>query len=297
MATVLVSRRFQDPVDFPARQIRYGKISSRTVKDADAIVSLLTDRIDGKIFAAAPKLKIVANVAVGVDNIDLDAARAHGIHVTNTPDVLTDSTADLTWALILGVARRVVEADAFLRAGRYKKFDFDLLRGMELSGKTLGIIGPGRIGKAVAKRARGFGMKVLFAKRDRKERNRLLKESDIVSLHCPLSPETHHLVGAGELKRMKRSALLVNTTRGPVVDEAALANALREGEIAGAGLDVFEKEPLVHRGLLARKNVVLLPHIGSATHETRGKMVGIAFRNVREALAGRVPPNSLTVCK
>ncbi len=218
MATVLVSRRFQDPVDFPARQIRYGKISSRTVKDADAIVSLLTDRIDGKIFAAAPKLKIVANVAVGVDNIDLDAARAHGIHVTNTPDVLTDSTADLTWALILGVARRVVEADAFLRAGRYKKFDFDLLRGMELSGKTLGIIGPGRIGKAVAKRARGFGMKVLFAKRDRKERNRLLKESDIVSLHCPLSPETHHLVGAGELKRMKRSALLVNTTRGPAAE-------------------------------------------------------------------------------
>ena len=295
MATVLVSRRFKDPVDFPKGQIRYGKISPRTVGDVDAIVSLLTDPIDEKIFAAAPRLKIVANVAVGVDNIDLDAARARKIHVTNTPDVLTDSTADLTWALILGLARRVVEADAFLRAGRYKKFDFDLLRGMELSGKTLGIIGPGRIGKAVAKRARGFGMKVLFAKRDRTERDRLLKESDIVSLHCPLSSETHHLIGARELKRMKRSAFLINTTRGPVVDEAALAKALRAGEVAGAGLDVFEKEPLVHRGLLGRKNVVLLPHIGSATDEARGKMVAIAFRNVREALAGRVPPNSLTV--
>jgi glyoxylate reductase len=295
MATVLVSRRFKDSIDFPKRQIHYGKISSRTVGDVDAIVSLLTDRIDEKIFAAAPRLKIVANVAVGVDNIDLCAARARKIHVTNTPDVLTDSTADLTWALILGVARRVVEADAFLRVGRYKKFDFDLLRGMELSGKTLGIIGPGRIGKAVAKRARGFGMKVLFAKRDRKERDRLLKESDIVSLHCPLSSETHHLIGVGELKRMKRSAILINTTRGPVVDEGALAKALRAGEIAGAGLDVFEKEPFVHRGLLGRKDVVLLPHIGSATHEARGKMVEIAFRNVREALAGRVPPNSLTV--
>lgn len=286
---VLVSYRYRDPFDFPRKWIRYGKITPRGVRDADAIVSLLLDPIPAAIFEAAPKLKIVANVAAGYENVDLAAAKSRGVWVTNVPGATTESVADLTWALILAVARRVLEGDAMVRGGRFRKWDFHLLRGMEMRGKTLGIVGPGRIGRAVAARAVGFGMRVLFAGRGGLER--VLRESDVVSLHTPITAETRRMIDRRRLAMMKRTAILVNTARGKIVEEAALVDALRRGRLAGAGLDVFEDEPRVHPGLLRLKNVVLLPHIGSSTDETRTNMVATAFRNVTEALAGRVPPN------
>lgn len=256
------------------------------VAAADALICQLTDPIDAGLIAAAPLLRVIANVAVGHDNIDLAAARARGIVVTNTPDVLTNAVAEFTWALILSVTRRVAEGDRVVRRGGWKGWALDYMPGMELAGKQLGIVGRGRIGRAVAAKAAAFGMRVVFARHDM-SLDELLVTSDVVSLHVPLSDGTRHLINRKSLVRMKRSAYLVNTSRGPVVDEEALAWALGEGLLAGAGLDVYEKEPAVHPDLLQHENVVLAPHIGSATRETRTAMAELAVNNVIEVLAGR----------
>jgi glyoxylate reductase len=274
---------------------------------AEAIVTLLTDRIDEALLARCPQLKIVANVAVGYDNIDLAAAARHDVIVTNTPGVLTDATADFAFALLLAAARRVVEADRYVRAGTFTGWLMMGFHGGDLAGRTIGIAGFGRIGQAVARRARGFGMRVIYQSSSaapaaiedeldarRVDKATLLRESDYLSLHVPSTPETHHYIGTGELRAMRKTAYLVNTARGPVVDEGALAHALRVGEIAGAGLDVFEREPLVHPDLLTLENVVLAPHIASATVETRTRMALIAAQNVLAALHGGTPPNIVT---
>jgi len=277
----------------------------REVKGVDAIVCLLADKIDGEVMdAAGPKLKVVANYAVGFDNIDVDAATKRGVMVTNTPGVLTDTTADLAWALILATARRVVEGDKFLRQGKFKGWKPMLLLGTDVHHATLGIIGFGNIGRAVARRAIGFDMKVIYysAHRAPRELERqlnaeyrllddLLKEADFISIHVPLTRETRHLIGERELKMMKHEAYLINTARGPIVDEKALAKALKEGWIRGAGLDVFEREPEVEPDLLELDNVILLPHLGSASYATRAKMATMAAENVLKALKGEVPPN------
>jgi len=271
-----------------------------------ALLSMAVDPISAKILEAGKNLKIVANYAVGFNNIDLAAASRLKIAVTNTPDVLTDTTADLTLALILGVARRVAECDRFVRAGKWKEWKPNLLLGADVHGKTLGIVGLGRIGLAVARRALGFDMKMLYADVKRvdpaiEERlpaqyvpfKELLREADFVTLHVPLTPETTHLIGPEELRMMKRSAFLINASRGPVVDEKALVEALSSGIIAGAGLDVFEDEPRVNPELLHLENVLLLPHIGSATWETREKMGLVAVNNILAVLRGEIPPNVL----
>lgn len=299
------------------------------VREADGLVCLLTDQIDREIIAAAPKLRVIANVAVGYNNIDVATAQGRGIFVTNTPDVLTDATADLTWALILATTRRVVESDSFLRAGKFTGWDFEMLLGIGLSGKTLGIVGYGKIGRAVARRATGFGMNVVYCGRDdiayrddpqhnalmtarqsvtgtlnqsaridglaarRVTFNQLVEMSDVLTLHVPLAATTKHLINATTFSRTKPSAYLINTARGPVVDEAALVEALQMGRIAGAGLDVYEQEPLVNPSLLGMPNVVLLPHIGSATRETRTAMAMLAVDNVIEVLSGRPPRNAV----
>jgi glyoxylate reductase len=238
------------------------------------------------VIDAAPQLKVIANVAVGYDNIDVAAARDRGVVVTNTPDVLTNAVAEFTWALILSVTRRVAEGDRMVRRGAWKGWALDFLPGMELAGKQLGLVGRGRIGLAVADKAAAFGMRAVFARHDM-SLDELLVTSDVVSLHVPLTDGTRHLIDRKALVRMKRSAYLVNTSRGPVVDEEALAWALNEGLLAGAALDVYEREPEVHASLLAHENVVLAPHIGSATRETRTAMAELAVRNVVEVLAGR----------
>ena len=264
-----------------------------------ALVCVTTDRIDSAVINAGCDLKIIANIAVGYDNIDLAAAAGRGISVTNTPGVLTEAVAELTWGMILSVTRRMVEGDRLIRQKAWKGWALDFMLGMELSGKQLGIIGPGRIGRAVAARAPAFGMEVVFASRSRETvvasekalvpLDELLVTSDIVSLHVPLKPETRHLINRQTLARMKRSAYLINTARGPVVDEEALNWALDERLITGVALDVFEREPEVHPGLLQRSNVVLVPHLGSATHETRVAMADLAARNVEAVLQGRPP--------
>lgn len=303
------------------------------VRQAEGLICLLTDRIDQEVMAAGPRLKIIANVAVGYNNIDVTAAQQRNIFVTNTPGVLTEATADLTWALILAVTRRVTEADAWLRDGNFTTWDFDLFPGFELKGRTLGIIGYGRIGRAVARRATGFGMSVLYcgrneiAFRDDPERAKyrsgtrtanlpgiisdssrtgglqdgltvrradfaeLLARSDIISLHVPLAAATRHLLDATALAQVKPTAYVINTARGEVVDEAALVAALQQGRIAGAGLDVYEYEPRVSPELMTMKNVVLLPHIGSATRETRLAMAMTAVENVIDVFSGRTPRN------
>ena len=262
-----------------------------------AIVSMLHDRIDGAVAdAAGPGLRIVANVAVGYDNIDVAALAERGIAVTNTPGVLTDATADLTLALILALTRRVGEGERLIRAREPWSFHLGFLLGSSLQGKTLGIVGLGQIGQAVARRAAAFGLRVVHTGRSRAEGDlefltleELLRTSDIVSLHCPLTPQTRHLIDAAALRTMKRTAYLVNTTRGPVVDETALADALEAGAIAGAALDVFEREPEVEARLLGRENVVLTPHLGSATIETRTAMAVLAAMNVAAVLGGDPP--------
>jgi len=226
-----------------------------------------------------------------VEDDQIRAAAAHSVAVGSTPDVLTDATADLAFALLLGAARRMGEGERYLREGRWQNWSFDLLLGTDVHGKTLGIVGPGRIGRAVARRAEGFGMRVLFAGRDRGELDRVLAESDFVAITVPLSDATRHLIGAPELARMKQGAILVNSSRGPVVDEAALAEALRSGHLGGAGLDVFEDEPRVYPGLLACENALLVPHIGSATRETRDGMARLACRGLAQILRGERPPN------
>ena len=256
-----------------------------------ALVSLITDVIDRPVIEAGTALRVIANVAVGCNNIDIVSARERGVIVTNTPDVLTDATADFTLALILAVTRRLSEGERMLRRGDWKGWAFDQLLGMQLRGRQLGVVGFGRIGRAVAARASAFGMAIAHTSRfgQAMPLDRLLSTSDIVSLHVPLTPETHHLIGQAELARMKRSAYLVNTTRGPVVDETALAWALRNRLIAGAALDVYENEPEVHSDLLSLENVVLAPHLGSATTETRTAMADLAASNVIAVLSGESP--------
>lgn len=269
---------------------------------ATALVPLLIHRVDAALLDRAPGLRIVANVAVGYDNVDVAAATARSVLVTNTPDVLTEATADLAWALMLGLARELIPNDRYLREGRYKRWLPGALLGADVYGRTLGIVGLGRIGRAVARRAGGFGMRVLYHQPRRLDPDaeksfaarwvtleRLLDESDFVSLHCPLSETTHHLIDAAALARMKPTAYLVNTARGPVVDEIALAEALEAETIAGAGLDVYEHEPAVEPALLPQTRAVLLPHVGSATRSTREAMARLAVEAVDDLLAGRRP--------
>jgi glyoxylate reductase len=276
----------------------------RRVAGADAVVSLLTERIDAELLdAAGPQLKVVANVAVGYDNIDVPACTERGILATNTPGVLTEATADIALGLILGATRRLGEGERLIRSGQAWKWGMFFLLGSSLQGKTLGVVGMGGIGQATARRAKAFGMEIVYQSRSeidagiaaelgarRVELDELLAISDIVSLHCPYGPATHHLIGSEQLAAMKSSAYLVNTARGPIVDEAALAAALREGQIAGAGLDVFENEPTVHPGLLELENVVLVPHLGSATVETRTAMAMLAADNALAVLSNERPP-------
>jgi glyoxylate reductase len=265
----------------------------RRLADKDGLIAVLTDRISDDVMEAGPALKIIANIAVGYDNIDVAAARRRGIIVSNTPDVLTEAVAELTWALILGVARRVAEGDRLIRNDGWKGWALDFMLGTELRGKQLGIIGGGRIGRAVAAKAPAFGMTVAFASRRKgtpvppaMSLDELLVTSDVVSIHTPLTPETQHLIDRRALARMKRSAFLVNTARGPVVDEDALVWALGERLIAGAALDVYKSEPDVSMALRQFENVLLTPHLGSATRETRTAMAELAVRNVLAVLAG-----------
>ena len=313
MARVLVTRRLPGGLD-PLVEAGHEVIEpegdrpfthGEMVKQAsavEAIVCLLTDQIDDAVLTAgSPRLKVVATVAVGYDNIDLDTSAAHGIAVTNTPAVLDDTTADLAFLLILAAARRIWEAESDLRAGKWPGWDIDQYLGRDVHGAVLGVVGFGRIGQAVARRAAGFGMEVLHhTRRDtgivgwRGDLDRLLAESDIVTLHVPLTDETRHLIDARRLALMKPDAVLVNTSRGPVVDEEALAVALEEGAIFAAGLDVYEREPEVHPRLLVAPRTVLLPHIGSASLATRTRMARVAAKNVVAVLRGDRPDNPVT---
>ena len=273
------------------------------LKGRQGLVCLITDAIDAPLLAACPDLKVVANVAVGFNNIDVVEATKRGVVITNTPDVLTETTADFAWTLLMATARRVVEADGYVRQGKFTHWEFMLLLGGDIHGKTLGIIGFGRIGRAMARRARGFDMRVLYQdavaadpaterelRATRTDTATLLRESDFVTLHTPLLPETQHLINTQSLKTMKKTAYLVNASRGPVVDEAALAQALKEGWIAGAGIDVFEREPEVHPALMGLPNAVLAPHIASASSDTRLKMANLAVDNCLAVLEGKTPP-------
>ena len=278
----------------------------QSVKDKQGLLCMITDKVDKELLNAAAALKMVANCAVGFDNIDVQALSERGIPVSNTPGVLTETTADLAFTLILATARRVVEGDRRVRSGEFKFMAPFLFLGREVQGKTLGIIGLGRIGKAVARRGLGFNMRVLYYGRhpldaaEEKTLNlhyaslqELLSDADFVSIHVPLNEETRHLIGPGELDLMKPGAFLINTSRGPIVDEEALVQALKEGKIAGAGLDVYEKEPLLTPGLAELPHVVLLPHVGSATWETRTKMAALAAENLLMGLKGGMPPDCI----
>ncbi len=300
----LVRERFQlvqEPLDaLPALSaLREG------LCQADAAIVTLGDRIDAETMHIATRLKILANYAVGYNNIDLAAARERGLVVTNTPDVLTDATADLTWALLLATTRRIVEGDSLVRSGRWSGWSPTQLLGAEVSGKTLGIIGMGRIGQAVAQRAAGFRMKVRYHTRqplatsslprewEHRSLQDILGEADIVTIHVPLSPSTHHLIGARELAWMRPTAFLINTARGPIIDEGALVNALKTGIISGAGLDVYEQEPSLHPAMAQLKQVVLLPHLGSATLHARVQMGLVCLRNIEAVLEGHSAPNQV----
>ncbi len=275
---------------------------ARRLTEVEALIPTGAHRVPASLLAAAPRLRVVAVAAVGYNLVDVAAATARGILVTNTPGVLTETTADLAWALMLATARRVVEADAFVRSGRWRGVTWSLMLGTDVHGATLGIIGCGRIGRAIARRAAGFGMRILYHNRRPDPaaealgaayctRTDLLREADFVVLAVPLGPETRGLIGEAELALMKPTAFLINVARGPVVDEAALVRALREGRLRGAGLDVFEDEPRVHPSLLELPQVVLTPHIGSASRATRRAMATLAAENCVAALAGRRPPN------
>ena len=313
--SVLVSKHiYREAIDYLAGSVRLDyhdsdeSMSALDLRDRlagkDGLVCQLTDRIDADLMDAAPGVRVVSNIAVGFDNIDVRAATERGIICTNTPGVLTDTTADLAFALILAAGRRLGEAERYVRAGRYKQWRVDLLTGWDIWGSTLGVFGMGRIGQAVARRGRGFRMRVLYYDPFRHSpevehelgveyapKNELLARADFVTMHCALTPETHHLIGAAELEAMKSTAVLVNTSRGPVVDEAALADALAAGTIAAAGLDVFENEPAVHPKLLELENVLVVPHIASASVRTRTRMCTQAAENMLAGLDGRRPPN------
>ncbi len=312
---VLVTRRiFPEVLEFLQDHVEYevgaseGELTKENlqakIKDKQGLLPLLVDTVDREVIDSAPQLKIIANCAVGYDNIDIKYAKEKGIMVTNTPGVLTETTADLTWTLILSVARRIPSADVFTRSKKYKGWELDLFLGREVTGKRLGIIGMGRIGKAVAERARAFRMKIAYNDPHRlppgeEERYRarylslkeLLSTSDFVTIHTTLTPATTHLISRAELAMMKKEAVLVNVSRGPVVDEKALAEALRKKTIWAAGLDVYEREPEIEEKLLSLDNVVLLPHIGSATFETRIKMATMAAKNLVQGLQGQEPSN------
>jgi glyoxylate reductase len=306
MAKILVTRRLPSAViakleaagtvDLPAGDVPlpYEELCAR-LADTDAVVTMLNDRIDRRALDGAPQLRIVANVAVGFNNVDVAYARSRRVTVTNTPGVLTESVADFTWALILAVTRRLGEGEREVRAGKWTGWALDYMLGMELRGKQLGIVGMGRIGRAVAEKAPAFGMRVAYAARkpvdldgaEHMPLDRLLATSDVVSLHCPMTEDTRHLINEKSLMRMKRTAYLINTSRGPVVDEAALARALRDSRLAGAALDVYEREPIVHPDLLPLDNVLLIPHLASATTETRTAMADLAVSNVLAVLGGK----------
>lgn len=272
-------------------------------KDMDALLCLLTDKIDKDIIDNAQNLKVIANYAVGYDNIDVEEATNRGIIVTNTPGVLTQTTADLAWALLMATARRIVEGDSFTREGKFCGWKPKLLLGYDIYGKTLGIVGTGRIGTAVALRSQGFNMNILYydIKRNSDLEKKLeakkvpleelLEKSDFISIHTPLNDKTHHLIGEKELSLMKETAILVNTSRGPVIDEEKLASASKNNSIAGAGIDVYENEPEVSKKLIGLKNVVITPHIGSASYETRSKMAEMAAQSIIDVLEGRTPKN------
>jgi glyoxylate reductase len=275
--------------------------------DADALICLLTHRIDAALLERAPGLRVVACATAGYEHVDLAACRERGIVVTNAPGVLTEATADLTWALLLATVRRLPQAERSLRAGEFRGWGFWDYLGSDLNGATLGIFGMGRIGRAVARRAAAFGMRVVYHSRTRlpvneeralgvlwMDRDGLLAGSDVLSLHAPLTPETRHFLDADAFARMRAGSWLVNTSRGALVDEAALVDALKAGHLAGAGLDVYEHEPAVHPGLLELDNVVLLPHVGSATLQTRTRMATLAATNAAAVLRGEAPPNPVT---
>lgn len=301
---VIVRDRFQ-LVQEPVDELPTPSALREGLCQADAAIVTLGDRIDAETIRTATRLKILANYAVGYNNVDLAAARQRGLIVTNTPDVLTDATADLTWALLLATARRVVEGDALARSGSWSGWSPTQLLGAEVSGKTLGIIGMGRIGQAVARRSVGFRMPVIYHTgkpladssfpREWEQRSfqDLLGEADIVTIHAPLTPTTHHLIGARELSSMRPTSLLINTARGPIVDEGALVDALIRGTIAGAGLDVFEQEPAIHPELAQLKQVVLLPHLGSATLRARVQMGMVCLKNIQAVMEGRSAPNQV----
>ena len=312
--TLYVSRLLPDPVmaivrerfhllQEPLDELPTPSALREGLCQADAAIVTLGDRIDAETIHASDRLKILANYAVGYNNIDLAVAQQRGLIVTNTPDVLTDATADLTWALILATARRIVEGDVLVRSGQWAGWSPTQLLGAEVSGKTLGMIGMGRIGQAVAQRAVGFRMAVRYHARhamadsslssgwESRSLQDLLGEADIVTIHVPLTPATHHLIGARELACMKPTAFLINTARGPIVDEGALVEALKTGTIAGAGLDVYEQEPAVHPALTELKQVVLLPHLGSATLHARIQMGLVCVKNIHAVLEGLPAPN------
>src|SRR4029077_2086977 len=293
-------------VDYWTRPERISKEELfRRITDKEGLVCLLTEKVNEELLSAAPKLRIAANVAVGFDNIDVASCTKRGVAATNTPGVLDETTADFAWTLMMAVARRLSEGEALARSGKWKNWDLDQLVGTDVWGKPLGIVGFGRIGRAMARRASGFQMTVIYTdavrapegvekelKTEFRDMNALLAESDFVSVHVPLLPETHGLFDAPKFYRMKPTAFLINTSRGPVVDEAALVAALESGKIAGAGLDVYENEPFIHPGL-KRANVVLAPHVASASLETRTKMACIAAENVVAFFAAQRPPNIL----
>jgi glyoxylate reductase len=305
---VLSTRELPEPfdtlrVDFEVRVLGYSPSQlelAAEVPGVDALVCLVDDQVTAPVIAAAESLKVIASYAVGVNQIDRAAAAARGIWVTNTPNVLTDATADLTMAMLLALSRRIIEGDRLVRAGAFAGWAPDLLLGRDLKGKVFGIVGPGRIGKAVARRAKAFAMTVIATGRTARDEkdpddpprvsfDELLRRSDVVSMHVPLTDETRHLINADTLARMKPGSLLLNTSRGPVVDELALTRALETGPIAGAGLDVFENEPAITPALLDDDRVVLMPHAGSATVETRREMARMVVEDVRRVLFGEKP--------
>ncbi len=304
-ARVILDRHFDAEYWTSEERIPRTELLKR-VADKDALVCLLTEKVDEELLAASPKLRVAATVSVGYDNIDVPACTRRKVVASNTPGVLDETTADFAWTLMMAIARRLVEGDAWVRTGTWPGWDLDQLLGGDVWGKTLGIIGFGRIGRGLARRAQGFQMRVLYQDANRAAQevekelraefaglDRLLGESDFVSLHVPLLPETRHLLSTAAFEKMKRSAYLINTSRGPVVDEAALAVALDQKKIAGAALDVYEHEPKVHPALIARRDVILAPHIASATIDTRTKMAVVAATNAAAVFEGRRPPNAL----
>ncbi len=309
MPRILVTRAIPEPAIERLKEVfevqinPYNRVMTRceilsAIPDCDALLSMLNDNVDSELMSVATNLKVVANYAVGYNNIDLEAAKVLNIVVCNTPGVLTESTADLAWTLLMASARRIIEADALVRRGEFKEWEPMMLLGADVYGKTLGIIGMGRIGQAVARRGTGFGMKVIYSgnpkaldfQAENVDLDTLLQTADFISIHVPMTPQTHHLIGAKEFSRMKNTAIIINTARGAIINEAELVKALQTGQIAAAGLDVYEHEPQIAAGLKELANVVLAPHIGSASTETRTQMGMLAAENAIAVILGKEPP-------